>query len=80
MWRPRDSCEISDSGREEVDRQDDDRERKKRNKSLSAPNSLFVESFTCEWGRHHRGADGEDEEEEEEEACVGVYTALNHTS
>lgn len=54
--------------REEVDGWDDDREgagegEKERegdkNKSLLALNLFFVEVFTSEWGRHHRGADGE---------------------
>lgn len=51
---------------EEVDRQDDDRER---TQSLSALNSFFVASFASEQGRHHRIADVEEEEEEEEGLC-----------
>lgn len=47
MWRPWNSCgrKEDDGRREEVDRQDDDRER---TKSLSVLNSFFVESFTSE--------------------------------
>jgi len=48
LWKKKD-----DGSREEVDRRDDDRER---TKYLSVPNSLL--SFTAEWGRHHRSADG----------------------
>ena len=45
-----------DGSREEVVRRgDDDNER---TKSLPVMNSLFVESFTSEQGRHHRSADG----------------------
>lgn len=43
-----------------------------RTKSLLALNSCFVETFTSEWGRHQRSADGEEEEEDEGllRACI----------
>lgn len=63
-----------DRSSEEVDKQDDDRER---TKSLSAPNSFFVGSFTSERGRHHRSADGR-MRRRKRACCSHVHSAKSH--
>ncbi len=69
LWKKED-----DRSREEVDRRDDDRER---TKSLSVLNSFFVESFTSEWGRHHRSADGR-KRGRKRACCSHVHSAKSH--
>lgn len=73
LWKKED-----DRSREEVDGQDDDRERA-RTKSLLVLNSFFVETFISERGRHHRCADGR--KRRRMRACCSQCTQCkNHTS
>lgn len=71
LWKKED-----DRSREEVDGQDDDRDRA-RTKSLLVLNSFFVETFTSEWGTHHRSADGR-KRRRMRACCSHVHSAKSH--
>lgn len=51
--------------------------RKKKHKSLLVLNSFFVETFTSEWGRHHRSADGR-KRRRMRACCSHVHSAKSH--
>lgn len=66
-----------DRSTEEVDGHDDDREERAGTESLLAPNSFFAETFTSEWGTHHRSADG-GKRRRMRACCSHVHSSKSH--
>lgn len=66
-----------DKSTEEMDGHDDDRDERARTKSLLALNSFFAETFTSEWGTHHRSADGR-KRGRMRACCSHVHSSKSH--
>lgn len=65
-----------DKNTEEVDGHDDDKDERAGTKSLLALNSFF-ETFTSEWGTHHRSTDGR-KRRRMRACCSHIHSSKSH--